>query len=882
MRRKTWIVVCLLLFIGSSVYVAKIYRDKERREERERRSAPILEPMAIGLEKEHEEEEEREGKEEEGNVEERNDWFFYQRAYPFGSIPDNARRNAWDSIGKGKVQTASVGASLTGWSSIGPAPTRPAFLGNWGVTSGRINAIAVSPVNTNLILIGSATGGIFRSIDGGNSFAPVTDNQVDLAVGSLAFSKSNPQIVYAGMGDPKGGYYGSGVLKSTDAGQTWTRVNDASLPSPGNVAKIEVDPTNPNRIYLAQYSRLVDTRRLASGFFYSTDGGISWTKTLSGLPRDVVLDVANPKTLYVGMARVDAPTGTPAGVYRSTDEGATFDRVFTSPYNQNQTSDMRLAVTPANPQTIYAYTGGTEGSTVGVRVIVSTDSGQTWTNRGSNGIDPNQFGYNTYIYADPSNASTVYVGSRDVFKSTDSGVTWANKTGNFHESGNNWSYEPRSSNSHPDQHSLAFVGNNGNNILIGNDGGLSVSSNGGDNFTSLNATLNLSMFVSMAVHPANPAISYGGTQDNGTQRRLTNTNQWQEFATGDGGKVVITPNAPSTVFTTYVRGVIFRFFNDTANYDQQVASNSTFQEPENGSRIAFYAPFTSNGLDSTLYFGSYRLFISTDSGTSWNAPAGELDLTKGVTANGTDLLTAIGVGPANTSLIYTGSRQGRVMTSADAGRNWTDATVGLPDRSITNITVNPVNSSIAYITFSGFNTGHIFRTTNSGLSWNDISANLPDIPVNALLIDPRANTTLYAGTDIGVFLSTNSGVTWQPFNEGLPPVIVTSFSAQQNGLIQIGTYGRGVFEFNPNGNSPFINNVDYNGAKAMVITGSNFGSNPRVFINDVDKTELIRTASAAKIKMKGKASLFGFTAGENVIKVVGDGGASSSNYILRL
>lgn len=883
MKRKIVIAVCLLLATGSGgFWVTNYFVEKERREERERRSAPILEPLEIGAEREREEEEEGENKGEEGNVEERNDWFFYQRAYPFDSIPDNARRKAWESLGKGKIEPASLGA-VGGWSSIGPSPTRSAFIRNWGVTSGRINAIAISPANSSLVLIGSATGGIFRSTDGGNSFIPVSDNQVDLAVGSIAFSKSNPRIVYAGMGDPKGGYYGSGVLKSNDAGQTWVRVNDASLPSPGNVAKIEVDPTNPNRVYLAQYARLVDTRRQASGFFFSADGGVSWTKTIAGLPRDVVIDTANPKTLYVGMmARADVPSDTPAGIYRSTNEGVTFERIFTSPYNLNQTSDMRLAVTPASPQTIYAYTGGTEGSTFGVRVVVSTDGGQTWVNRGSDGIDPSQFGYNTYIYADPTNASTVYVGARDVFKSTDGGVTWVNKTKNFHPSFGNWSYEPDASNSHPDQHSLAFIGSSGNDILIGNDGGLSISSNGGNAFTSLNASLNLSMFVSMAVHPTNPLISYGGTQDNGTQRRLANTSQWQEFATGDGGKVVIDPSDPSVVYTTYVRGSIYRFTNNTNTYDRQIAFNSTFQEPDSGSRIAFYAPFTSNGLDSTLYFGSYRLFTSTNSGGSWNPPAGDLDLTKGITPNGVDLLTAIGVGPANTSLIYTGSRQGRVMVSTDAGKSWTDATVGLPDRSITNITVNAANSSVAYVTFSGFNTGHIFKTSNAGVSWSDISANLPDIPVNALLLDARANTTLYAGTDIGVFLSTNGGGSWQPFNEGLPPVIVTSFSAQQNGLIQIGTYGRGAFEFNPNGDNPIINNVDYNGAKALVITGNNFGSNPRVFINDVDKTELIRTASGAKIKIKAKASLFGFISGANLIRIVGEGGVSSNSFTLRL
>jgi photosystem II stability/assembly factor-like uncharacterized protein len=873
MKCKTLTFICLTFLLCGTFFAGKTGFDKDRKVAD---SAPILEPKAIEADLERGESE----------VEDRNDWFLYQRAYPNNSIPADARRKAWEAIGKGKSQGAIMPSALSSWSSIGPSPTRSAFMRNWGETSGRINSIVVSPSSANIILVGSATGGIFRSVDGGISFVPVSDNQVDLAIGSIAFAKSNPQIVYAGMGDPKGGYYGSGVLKSTNAGQSWRRVNDPSLPSPGHVSKIEVDPTNPNRVYVAQYSRLVDTRRLSSGFFYSTDGGVSWTKTMSGLPRDVAIDVANPKTIYVGMSRVDLPTGTPAGLYRSTDEGLTFERIYTSPYNLspvNQTNDMRVAVTPANPQTIYIYTGGTEGNTFDVRVVVSTDGGQTWVNRGSEGIDPAQFGYNTYIFADPTNANNVYIGSRDVFKSTDGGLSWANKTGNFQLSGNTWYYEPRSSQSHPDQHSLAFLANNSDNILIGNDGGLSLTTNGGNTFTSLNGSLNLSMFVSMAVHPTNPAISYGGTQDNGTQRRFANSNQWEEFATGDGGKVVINPVNPSQVFTTYVRGTIYRFNDNTVDFDRQVASNSTFDEPgTSAARIAFYAPFTSNGLDSTLYFGSYRLFTSTDAGTSWNTPADDRDLTKGITENGTDLLTAIGVGPANINVIYTGSRQGRVMVSTDGGRTWHDATAGLPDRSITSITVDRDNSSVAYITFSGFNTGHIFKTTNSGASWSDISANLPDIPANALLIDPREGNRLYAGTDIGVFLSTDGGASWQSFNDGLPPVIVTSFSAQASGLIQIGTYGRGAFEFNPTGNSPFINAVDYNGVKAVVITGGNFGASPRVFVNGVEKTEFVKTASTAKIKMKGRASAFGFRSGDNLIKVVGDGGISSGNFTLRL
>jgi photosystem II stability/assembly factor-like uncharacterized protein len=867
MKQKLGIVVCALCLIVSGLWISK---SRIGNRDIEKRVPPILVPMELDGELERGEEHE---------VEDRNDWFFYQRAYPFQEIPVDARRKAWESVnGKGKIQTQALPQAITTWTPIGPSPTRSAFMNNWGLTSGRINAIAVSPANNQLILLGGATSGIFRSTNGGTSFTPVTDNQADLAVGSIAFSKSNPQIVYAGMGDPKSGYYGSGVLKSTDAGQTWARVNNQTLPSPGNDAKIEVDPLNPERVYLAQYARLVDTRRFSSGFFVSNDGGVNWSQKMTGLPRDIVLDVTNPNILYLAMARVDVPANTPAGLYRSTDAGETFNRIFTSPFTT--TSDVRVAVTQANPQLIYLLIGS---SGLDARVYVSTDGGQNWTNRGSNLIDPNQFGYNTYIYADPSNANIVYAGSRDVFKSTDGGVSFANKTNNFAGSGTNWGYEPKSSSLHPDQHGFTFAPNNPNQIYVSSDGGFYSSSNGGNTFTSLNSSLNLSMFVSLAVHPFNGAISYGGTQDNGTQRRLANSNQWEEFATGDGGKVVINPRDPSNVYTTYVRGTVYKFNDDTATYDHQVSSNSTFQEPETSSaRIAFYAPFTSNGVDSTLYFGTYRLFLSTDQGTSWTPPAGNLDLTKGTTVNGIDLLTAIGVGPASVNTIYTGSRQGRVMLSTDAGLTWSDVTNGLPDRSITNIIVDPANSSNAYITFSGFNTGHIFKTTNGGTSWTNISGNLPDIPANDLLMDPFTPTTLYAATDIGVFTSSDGGAQWLPFNDGLPPVIVTAFAAQKSGLIQIGTYGRGAFKIDFGAGRPFIGSIDFNGVKLFNLFGGNFGAAPKVFINDVDKTDYVRSVSESKIKIKGKANALGLKGGINIIKVVTSDGVNSNLFTYRL
>ncbi|MBD0395704.1 MAG: hypothetical protein ICV52_18135, partial [Microcoleus sp. C1-bin4] len=267
----------------------------------------------------------------EGDGEKRADWLISQRMYPFNTLPDEARQSAWNDRPE-RAKKDGDHPLTAQWRSIGPTPTSTLVLNNWGVTSGRINAVAVSPVNPNLILVGAATGGVWRSIDGGANFAPVSDNQIDLAVGSIAFAPSNPNIVYAGMGDKvSNSYFGSGVLKSTDAGQTWTRVSNSTLPAPGRITKVEVDPTDANRVYLTQFTyRQANAINAQSGFWYSTDGGINWTKTLSGLAMDLVRHPASPGTLYLAMQAVSEPGNIPtAGVFKSTNNGLTWTRVYT-------------------------------------------------------------------------------------------------------------------------------------------------------------------------------------------------------------------------------------------------------------------------------------------------------------------------------------------------------------------------------------------------------------------------------------------------------------------------------------------------------------------------------------------------------------------------
>ncbi|MBK7932438.1 MAG: VCBS repeat-containing protein [Acidobacteria bacterium] len=721
----------------------------------------------------------------EGDQKERDNWFIDQRKYPFDKLPDEARRRAWLSRPAENSMMNATAASI--WQSIGPAPTTSAFPANWGVTSGRINAVAVSPANAQIVLVGGAVGGIWRSTNGGTTFAPVSDTQVDMAVGAIAFAPSDANVVYAAMGDSKSAYMGTGVLRSADAGATWTRVSNASFPTPAQAVKVEIDPTNPNRVYVVLQSTFANGGN-GAGFFLSNDGGVSWTNTLSGMGTDLVRHPTEAATLFAAFGFVNLPN-TAGGVFKSIDSGASWNRIYTSPI---EAQVVKLAIAPSNGQVLYVLAGDNPRP----RLEVTTNGGGMWTNRGSATFDVRQFGYNNYVYVSPADPNTVYVGTRDVWRSTDGGVNFTNLNKNFQSPTDN-TYTPTQSNAHPDQHSMFISPGAPNTIYIGNDGGVWRATDGGTTFQTLNASLNLSMFVGLSLHPTNAAISYGGTQDNGTQRR-TGQSTWQEFFAGDGGHAVIDAVDPSIVFASYVNGYMVRFLNNGDNYDAPVGCETfvtcaTF----NNDRVAFYPPITGNGLNSNLYIGTYRIYISADRGATWTAPGGAQDLTNGGT------VSAIGVGPANPSVIYSGSSDGRVMVSTNAGVNWNPAGTNIPNRSVTSITVSRTNAAVAYLTVSGFGSGHVFKTTNTGGTWTDISTNLPDVPVNTLLVDPRNANTLYVGTDIGIFRSLNDGGAWSGFNSGLPPAVITKITAQQNGLIQAASYGRGAYQLAVTGSAPF-------------------------------------------------------------------------------
>lgn len=716
---------------------------------------------------------------EEGIGEGRERWLRLQRAYPFGDVDLSARQRAWDAVRGEMVATAS---GQPRWEPAGPAPTQSAFPLNWGPTSGRVRAVAIAPNDPNVVLIGASSGGIWRSSDGGTTFAPVTDNHVDLSVSSIAFAPSNPSIVYAAMGSD---FLGTGILKSTDGGRSWQRISLGPVDARGSRPRILVHAANPDTVYLAQRALQVqDGNVYSSGLHLSVDGGRTWSMRLRGLVSDIDADPLSPSTLYATFSRVDEPGGLPPGIYRSIDGGQTWMFSFGGSFAPAEYPRFNIAVARTSPGVVYAHGAGSIAGQWKGRMFQSSDYGLTWREVAATGLP---FADSEYLEAHPTRSGILFLGRfMDLYRSDDHGATWMNLTNNQRDNG---SFAPDNSSTHPDQCALAFAPNDPNVILIGTDGGLYHSNNLGATFTPKNASLSLTQIYRMTADPANAARVYVGTQDNGLQMRAGRL-LWRELITGDYGNPILFGPDRSTVLVNYIYGNIFRLSNHGEEWDLTSATNETFGE-STSPRVAFIAPLEA-APDGTVFFASWKLFSSSDRGTTWRATA-ETDLTKG----GRDVITAIGLS-TDGNVIYTGSSKGRVMMSVDRGATWKDVTTGLPNRFVTRILVDPILPTTAYVSVSGYRTDHVFRTTTGGVVWERFSSGLPDVPVNALLLDRADSRVLYAGTDIGVFRCNPAGA-WEYFGNGMPPVVVTDLDYAADGTLLAATHGRGVYEYGKRG-----------------------------------------------------------------------------------
>ena len=709
-----------------------------------------------------------------------NEWFYLQRAYPTGRINKQAHLNAVRQAQT--MQALRKGGVEAEWKVIGPT--------NIG---GRITALAVHPLLPNVIYIGAAAGGVWKSVDQGATWTPIFDEQVSQSIGAMAIDPVNPDIVYVGTGEANGSgdsYAGDGVYKSEDGGQSWIHLG---LEESDHIGRIAIDPRNTDVVYVAACGQLFG-KNDERGVYKSTNGGTTWERSLfisdSTAAIDVALNPRQPDTLYAATwERVRSPSrrkvgGFTSGIYRSFDGGESWTLLENGlPPAGPNIGRIGLAVAPSAPETIYAIYADDPGNFFGV--FRSADHGESWERTNDNSLVSlfSNFGwYFGNLKVDPSDGEVVYALGVGFYKTTDGGDTWQSILRSIHV----------------DQHAIDFDPYNSQHIFVGNDGGFYASTNGGNGWAK-SINLPITQFYAGTIDFLNPQRTYGGTQDNGTLRTMTgNSGDWEEMFGGDGFYVVVDYTDSRYVYAESQFGGLGR----------SIDGGSSFRNATNGidpsDRRNWSCPLVIDPQKpSVLYFGTNKLYRSTNRAVNWS-PISD-DLTSGIRPANLvyATLTTISVSPVDSNVIYVGSDDANVWVTTDLGESWRDVSNGLPNRWVTRVAADPYDVNVAYVTFSGHAEDvflpHIFRTTDQGQSWTDISSNLPEGPINVVAIDTDSSNTLYVGTDVGVFYTTSLGDFWQPLGAGMPLTPVHDLTLHPiTRQLRAATHGRSFYEFDLN------------------------------------------------------------------------------------
>ena len=746
-----------------------------------------------------------------------NDWQFRQRAYPSGKIDVKAYKKAVRYRNEKVAQQKLVTQNTNEWTFEGPT--------NIG---GRITDIEITS-DESAILVGAASGGIFKSEDDGISWTVVSNEEMSLSIGDIAIAPSDDNVMYVGTGEPNAGggslvYEGNGVHKSTDKGNTWTHLG---LDTIGSVGKVVVSAADPNICFVGAMGYLFEKGN-NRGVYRTVDGGTTWDQVLFVNDSTGIVDMAihptNPNIVYAAawerVREVNRRSygGASSGIYRSEDGGSTWEKLNEGlPVNAGR---IGIAIAPSAPETLYAfYADAVSGYIEGL--YKTTNGGNSWTAVSSSGIsDVPYIWWFGKIFVDPNDANTVFVASFEMHKSTNGGASWTTIFGG----------------AHVDQHALCVYPQNPDKILAGNDGGLYVSNNGGSSYNKIDG-LPITQFYTCEIDYAAPERLYGGTQDNSTMRTLIGgVDDWSIIYVGDGFRTQVDPNDNNIIYTEYQYGNIARSTNGGSSFSA-VMSGIAEADRKNWNTPFILSPTNSD----VLYYGANRLYKSDNQANSWTAISPDLttnptqyNLTYGT-------ITAISVSAINEDVVFVGTDDGNVQVSTDDGGTWTLVSADLPNRWVTSVAVDPNDESGAYVAFSGYrygeNIGHIYYTADLGTTWMDITGDLPDIPINDLIVTPE-NNDLYVATDVGVFYSINQGENWEVLGTELPNVVITDISYHEpTNMLVAASYGRGLFSVD----------LTFELPSSISVTSINKEINAKVFPNPFSaKTNLTLALKTSK------------------------------------
>jgi photosystem II stability/assembly factor-like uncharacterized protein len=689
------------------------------------------------------------------------------------------------------------------------------------VVGGRIDDFAVADSNPDTIYVATATGGIWKTIDGAITWKPVFEHTGAMSIGAIAVSQSNPAIVWAGTGEAnnrQSSSWGDGVYKSIDAGETWTRMG---LADSHHIGRIAIDPHNPQVVYAAALGHLWGPNQ-ERGLYKTTDGGKNWTRVLfinedTGVV-DVKIDPANPDTVFAAAyQRRRTPFGFNGGgpasaLYKSSDGGETWKKLTKGLPQGGDTGRIGVTIYPRDTAIVYAMVQHADGG-----IFRSEDHGETWKKMSS--ADPNP-PYFSNLFIDPNNDLRIWIaalqGSGEL-----AGVAYSQDGGrNFAPT---WGTKV-----HADFHAMWIDPANSNHMLIGVDGGIYTTRDRGVNWEHLN-DIAIGQAYQVGYDMARPYHVCSGYQDNGSwwgPSAVRNVNgilnsDWVEVLVGDGFHCQPDLGDSNLVYVESQDGSLLRLNFATHERANIVPQPKPGEPPY---RFEWNAPIEISTHDAkTIYFGAQYLFKSTDRGDTWTTISP--DLTTGADRNTMPIfgklakdrilsrnygvtwypcITRIAESPVDGNVVWVGTQDGNLQVTRDGGKSWTnvaDHVPGVPKGTyVSGIEASHGGPGAAYVTFDGHRGDdfkvHVFFTNDFGKTWTSVAGNLPSSTGAARVIreDPTNANLLFIGTEFGAYVSFDRGQQWELFGSNFPRVRVDDMKIhpREHDLI-IATHGRALW-----------------------------------------------------------------------------------------
>ena len=700
---------------------------------------------------------------------------------------------------------AQTGVSLDPleWRQLGP------FRG------GRVEAVAGDPRERNTFYFGSCGGGVWKTTDGGLFWRNVSDGFFKRAsVGAIAVAPSDPNVVYAGMGEAciRGNVsHGDGVYRSTDGGKTWSHLG---LESTRNIGKVRVHPHDPDIAYVAALGHAHGPNP-ERGVFRTRDGGKTWKKVLSRGNKaggiDISIDPTNPRIIFAALwEAIRKPHqmisgGEGSGLFKSTDGGDTWTEISRNRgLPKGVLGKIGVAVSPARPERIFALIEATDGG-----VFRSEDGGTTWS-KGSEDRELRQRAwYYTHIFADPKDPETVWVLNVDAYRSSDAGKTFTRQT------------IP-----HGDNHDMWIDPNDPQRMIEGNDGGATVSFNGGASWSTL-YNQPTAEYYHITADGQIPYRLYAAQQDNSSISSPTRSSysgiMWQEcyeVGGGEAGHIAVRPDDPNIIFAADHAGLLTRLDRRSG----QVRVINVWPEASSGIaakdlkyRFNWTAPVALSPHDpEVLYTASQYVHRSRDEGGSWerispdltrNDPRTTGDSGGPITLDQTGAeyhatIFAFAESTVAPGVLWAGSDDGLIHVSRDDGKKWTNVTPRIISAQtlISIIEPSPHDAGTAYVAANRYKHDdfkpYIYKTDNYGRTWSKVTAGIPaDTFVRAVREDPEVPGLLYAATEVGLYVSLDGGARWQRWQATNLPVVPIHDLIVKDGDLCLATHGRSFWIF---------------------------------------------------------------------------------------